>query len=194
MWWDTQATPQGVFGVPEDDYQLFTDRQTEFILDTLEPWKNDRIGDIGCGIGRLLAAMRSRQSDLQLVGVDPSPRMLAQAALVAPPLTLIRNEDGREIHGMPRLNGAYSVLTFQHVVDSTVALILSDVAEALWIRSKFVAQWLIGAPDNTGPMSYPRTVEQIESLLFTTGFSDVEFVPDWNVTRYSEEWVWTVAR
>jgi SAM-dependent methyltransferase len=76
--------------------------------------------DLGCGIGRLTLPLATRYPDTTFVGLDLSPRMVTLARNNAKARRL-RNArfltgDGRTLpKTLPRLSGAFSVLTFQHI-------------------------------------------------------------------------------
>ena len=70
-------------------------------------------------------------------------------------------------------HGAYCVLMFQHVDDIVACGYLLHVARKLKLGARFVAQWLIGDPDITAPMNYPRKLSEILRWYDLVGLSIV---------------------
>jgi SAM-dependent methyltransferase len=125
-YWDAAAAGDGrseLFSVPgiqgwEPGVTACIDQIVPALSDALKP--GNTILDLGCGIGRLTLPLATRYPDTAFVGLDISPRMVTLARNNAKARRL-RNarfltSDGRTLpKTLPRLTGAFSVLTFQHV-------------------------------------------------------------------------------
>lgn len=125
-YWDVAATGDGrseLFSVPSIDgwepgVAACLDQIIPALTDALTP--GSTILDLGCGIGRLTLPLATAFPAVSFVGLDISPRMVALARnnVKARRLrnTRFLTGDGRSLpKTLPRLAGAFSVLTFQHV-------------------------------------------------------------------------------
>lgn len=97
--------------------------------------------DLGCGIGRLSVAY-ARRHEVEVIGVDVSPVMLARAERDERVQYLVG--DGEQLPHLPELAGAFSVLTFQHIPPDRQASYVAQVAERLEPGARFVFQTVIG--------------------------------------------------
>jgi SAM-dependent methyltransferase len=125
-YWDAAASGDGrseLFSVPgiegwEPGVAACLGQIIPALTDALGP--GSTVLDLGCGIGRLTFPLATRYPDTAFVGLDVSPKMVATARANAKAQRL-RNArfltgDGRTLpKTLPRLTGAFSVLTFQHV-------------------------------------------------------------------------------
>jgi len=191
--WDDNATPAGVFNVG-DLYDEYTKRQAEFIVEQLDLSPNGSIvRDFGCGIGRLTFAVAESVPNLYVVGVDSSPKMI-EAALHAKThinhrVDFENTSDGKGLSG--GYDGAWCVLTFQHLPDDTVKQHLTDLFEILKPGARLVTQWVTSGEE--APMSYPRDAATIINWHTSAGFGDLFVSLDEHVTKYADDWVWVVA-
>lgn len=110
--------------------------------------------DLGCGVGRLLHPLADRWPEAALVGFDTSPAMLAWAQEGARPNERFLSE----WHPGP-LDGAYSVLVFQHLPRPEQEAYVKLLGEALKPGALFVLQFV--AEGDEGPLSYPAGVEEV---------------------------------
>lgn len=85
---------------------------------------DDRIVEIGCGIGRLTRVLAARTA--HVVALDVSPQMLARARELNPNLDNVdwTLGDGASLAGIPSesADGCFSFVTFQHIPDPDVTL------------------------------------------------------------------------
>ena len=189
-YWDDNATPAGVFNVG-DMYNEYTTRQAAFIVEQLDV--NARaLLDLGCGVGRLTLPVAMQLIDTTVQGVDPSWPMIREARKlysIAPNVTFHLLD--RVNLGEPTFDGAWCVLTFQHLPDHTVKQHLQDLFEILKPGARLVTQWVTHGEE--GPMSYPRRMPTILHWLIEAGFIFPHFATDHAVTDYSDDWVWVTA-
>jgi len=125
-YWDASVaedTRGELFSVPSiDGWEVGIDACLAQILPALTPAlrKEGTILDLGCGIGRLTLPLAEAFPECSFVGVDISPRMVAEARAEAKKRG-VRNArfmlgNGRTLpRTLPRLWGAFSVLTLQHL-------------------------------------------------------------------------------
>ena len=193
--WDDNATPAGVFNVG-DMYDEYTRRQAAFIVEQLDV--DTVLGvvvDLGCGIGRLTRPVaKALPPGVHVWGLDSSEAMIRKAESVHPAYY------GAMYARYPRgffadsVDGAWSVLTFQHLPDTTVKQHLADLFEILKPGARLVTQWVTaGEP---GPMSYPRDHATILSWMVDAVEPkpiDLDIYGDGFVTGYSDDWLWVVA-
>ena len=188
--WDDNATPAGVFNVG-DMYDEYTARQADFIIEQLDVDSGTML-DLGCGIGRLTLPVARSSPSLLVIGTDPSPAMHLEAKTVeGTAANVIFFMVDRVDTMQPALDGAWCVLTFQHLPDDTVKQHLADLSEILKPGARLVTQWVTEGEE--APMSYPRTHTEIRDWHFDVGFPWPTMFFDAAVTRYSDEWLWVTA-
>jgi ubiquinone/menaquinone biosynthesis C-methylase UbiE len=124
--------------------RIFFDPVQERVLDlaAAEVARPRAILDVGCGTGRLLRKAAARFPDADLLGVDPAPQMLKQAATAAEDSGIHFMEAGAEHLPFPddRFNLIFSTLTFHHWSDQARAV--GEVARVLtpggrWLLADF---------------------------------------------------------
>lgn len=133
--------------------------------------------DIGCGTGRLLAPMERAFPDVEFVGIDPTPAMLAHAATrCTSPLIC-----GSHRAPPTALGGAYSVVTFQHLPAETQGAYVAAVGRALTAGGRFVLQFVPAG--DTGPLCHPVPVRAMAAWFDAAGMDvtigDDEAFPTW---------------
>ena len=123
------------------------------VLDRLRPAPGERILDLGCGSGRLTERLASQMHDGVIVGLDLSPKMLAeaQARLSArrPPsgprrvdddgvaVHLVRG-DGAHLPFAERFDAVFSAATFHWIHDHD--MLFASIHRALAPGGRLVAQ------------------------------------------------------
>lgn len=106
----------------------------------LEP--GERVLDLGCGTGTLLAQLVAAQPQAQLTGVDPDPAVLARAArrlAGAPvPVTLLRA--GAQALPLPEdsVDVVVSTLVFHHLPDPVKDAAVAEVRRVLTQGGRFL--------------------------------------------------------
>ena len=196
--WDDNATPAGVFNVG-DMYHTYTRRQAAFIVEQLDI-QSGFVADIGCGIGRLSFEVAHEGPGLTVVGIDPSfemiqvalERLQAYTTPLSHRLTFGVFKGDRLWEGAdPFYDGAWCVLTFQHLPDDTVKQHLKDLFEILKPGARLVTQWVTSGEE--APMSYPRDWLDIFYSHRDAGFDVPTYATDEHVTKYADNWLWVVA-
>ena len=190
--WDDNATPAGVFNVG-DMYNEYTQRQAAFIVEQLGV-EDGLLLDLGCGIGRLSRPIANALPRVTVWGHDTSETMVRKAqddtpgghAFYVPLLFPLRT-----YFGFDELDGAWCVLTFQHLPDDIVQQHLADLFEILKPGARLVTQWVTSGEE--APMSYPRCWIDIFDFHRDAGFYVPTYAIDEYVTQYTDDWIWVVA-
>jgi SAM-dependent methyltransferase len=130
-----------------------TDSPTEaerinLLLGVIEPAlkpalrKGARVLDLGCGVGDLTRAMARRHPTVGFVGVDVSPAMLhlARSQPKGPGTVRFVLGDGRTLPRVGALDGAWSVVLFQHIPPEAREGYVREVAERLLPGGIFCVQ------------------------------------------------------
>lgn len=111
------------------------------VLDRLAPADGETILDVGCGTGRLTAQLAAAAGRGLVVGLDPSPAMLAQArewlARQAPRVRLVRG-DAAALPFAETFDAVFSAATLHWVRDHTAAF--RSIFRALRPGGRLVAQ------------------------------------------------------
>lgn len=134
----------------ERDLKRITDALTPATLIVSGP----RILDLGCGIGRLAIPLARRwpRGGCYVFGVDVSASMLRMAEERArdPNDPLFADQfrwalcDGRVLPSLPKLHGAYSAITLQHIPRDAAASYIAQIGERLLPPGVFIFQTLEG--------------------------------------------------
>lgn len=165
----------------------------EFCLNMIRPCLPGagKVLELGCGVGRLTIPVAERFRGLSLVGLDVSPKMLAEARARTPVATTNLSYalgDGRTIpFGPGTLNGAYSVVTLQHIPDDGVLAYLGEISNALVRGGKFTFQFTVGTEDSG--YSHCRPTQKVLSWVTAAGFR--AFIHDEGVG--DQVWAWCTA-
>lgn len=158
----------------------------------LDPRPGQRLLDVGCGTGQLLADVAARWPGVMLAGVDPSPRMLEQARTRVPAAHL----DIGEAESLPAESASVdwlvSTSAFHYVRDPFVArrefrrvlrpggtLVLTDWS-ADFLTTRLQARWS-KATDRSFQRIY--TAMELQAILVAGGF-------DVRVETYKINWYW----
>lgn len=138
--------------------------------------------DFGCGPGRLAVPVADARPDLNIVGLDISPRMLAQA----PDHQRILYLHGDDIFNLGPIDGAWSVLVFQHLPPDVAAGYLGELATAIRPGGPLLVHFIEG--DFHAGLCHQYQPDEIADMAQTAGFT---------VTDLSEQvdvrWWWLTA-
>lgn len=106
------------------------------VIELLEPKKGERILDLGCGTGHLTAKIA--ESGAQVVGLDPSERMLAQARDAYPKLELHQG-DGRDFSFPEPFDAVFTNATLHWIPEADA--VIAAVARNLKPGGRFVGEF-----------------------------------------------------
>lgn len=175
-------------------WATYVARTTDATIRLLEPAVDERILDIGCGTGALLARLATEGVPGRLAGVDPSTAMLAVARKRLPPGIDLQSARAEALPFADDLfNVAVSCNVFHFVPAPETALAEmrrvvrpgGRVAITDWchdyLSCRLLDQWL----RLTG-RGHHRTYRAAElaSMLESAGFTDVDS------RRYRVDWWW----
>lgn len=140
-----------------------------------------RVLDVGCGTGLLLHGMATRWPEaLELVGVDPAPRMVGRARAALAGYARVRVEEATA-ERLPFEDRAFdlivSALAFDHWRDQRRGLKecarVLDVGGRL-VLADLVASWL-WPTTVVGRRGHARTPRQLAALLERAGLKPLEW-------------------
>jgi ubiquinone/menaquinone biosynthesis C-methylase UbiE len=146
-----------------------------------------RVLDIGCGTGSLLALIKRKDPNVEVVGLDPDPRALARARRKGQRSALSFQLDQGFADELPYPDGAFdrvfSSFMFHHLEDADKAATLREVRRVLkpgarlhlmdFVKAdsisagRAVARWL-----HSGPRLKDNSDARILSLMHEAGLSD----------------------
>ncbi|ARS89511.1 class I SAM-dependent methyltransferase [Natrarchaeobaculum aegyptiacum] len=121
-----------------DGSHSFVYEYGEDVLDLLEPTPDERILDLGCGTGHLTARIADVGADV--VGLDRSPEMLAQARERYPEHAFVR-ADAREFAFDDPFDAVFSNAALHWIDEQDQDAVLECVADALGPGGRFVAEF-----------------------------------------------------
>lgn len=146
--------------------------------------------DIGCGWGRLTLPMATSRPEATVWGVDVSARMLGHLTRAASGQSNVRAALCAG-HGIPTdipcLDGAWSMLTFQHLPVDQQSTYLATIAGLLHPGAPIVVQFV----DNTepGPLSHPVAAGVVLGWCAAAGLAaQVALDPDRPTWRWLQAW------
>lgn len=173
-YWDTRAEQVGARVATFDgiDWDAGTAEMAAQIL----PHLSGVAADLGCGMGRLSAAVRAE--GVPVVGLDASAPMLAgredRGPYVQGDVTALPFADGS-------LGSAWSVLVAQHLTATQFAAMFAEAARVIVRGGRFVVQWVPGTV-NVGP-DQRHTAATVKSIADRAGLTWVDawcaVHPDW---------------
>ncbi len=157
---------------PVDDvYTTSTSAVIESLDMTFEP--GQWVLDLGCGPGRILKPLRTRNPQTHFIGLDISPHMVAGC-----PGVIIGNGHTIPIH----VDAAYSVNLFQHLEVWDQATYPAEVKHH--VDGPFRFQFVTAGEE--GPFSHPVSVERMTELVAAAGLE----ITDVLVSSVEWEWAW----
>jgi trans-aconitate 2-methyltransferase len=112
------------------------------VLERLAPRPGERILDLGCGTGRLTAAVAERTGAL-VVGADRSAAMLTRAAAQPTGRTVFLLADGTALPFAEAFDAVFSTATFHWISDHDALFV--ELHQALRPGGRLIAQWGGGA-------------------------------------------------
>ncbi|MBD2703335.1 methyltransferase domain-containing protein [Spirosoma sp. BT702] len=155
------------------------------VLNLLDPKPGERILDLGCGTGELTA--RIAESGAEVIGLDASPSMIANARLSFPHLSF-QEGDARDFNTDQPFDAIFSNATLHWINETEQPSVLAAVFRALKPGCRFVAELggrgnvarilnalakalnELGMNDPVNPNFFP-SVGQYTTMLETAGFS-----------------------
>lgn len=196
-YWDTTAAqPHAeLFSIPgitgwEEGIEACIRQLTPVLGDVLA--SGGKVLDLGCGPGRLTFPLAYHFPKATMIGVDISPRMVAEARREAKARDL-RNArfvlgNGRTLpKTLPRLDGAFSVLTFQHLPHEAQRGYLRAVAAKLKPGGVFRLQFVTSKVDHF--LSHG-----VEPTMMIQWCRDAGLRPGVVDTGVDESWGWITVK
>lgn len=186
-WWNSQARTRlelsvwGVEGQWEEGIALCVDAVVPEL-----PTNPTRLLDLGCGPGRLTKPIAGLFPAATIVGVDISAVMLEEASRNTPQASFMLG-DGCSLPDVGVLDGAWSVLMFQHCSAAVSAGYVEQVAVALRRGGRFRFQVCVG-PQRSW-MNHGVSEEMVFDWCADAGLT-VETVDRGLIYA---EWLWVTA-
>lgn len=143
-----------------------------------------RVLDLGCGIGRLASPIATAYPDTTVIGFDASATMLQW---VTDPAVEWVYGDCTTLPQIGPLDGAWSVLVFQHVDEPTKRCYLDALGDLLRPGARFVLQWVTEA--EAGPLSHPTPTRDMLRWVLDAGFNPIAL----DVGAIYPQWAWLVV-
>lgn len=119
-----------------DDKHSFVWKLASTVVDLLAPQQRERILDIGCGTGQLTAQIA--ESGAEVVGLDSSPAMIAEARRLYPQVEFVV-ADAHDFELTGRFDGAFSNAAFHWISDPP--RVIECVARALRPDGRLVVEF-----------------------------------------------------
>jgi len=128
-----------------DDKHSFVWKLAAGVLELLDPKPGERILDLGCGTGHLTGKIA--EGGIEVIGVDRSPEMIAQAREKYPALRF-ELMDARELAVDGRFDAVFSNATLHWIKEPE--RVIAGIAKLLKPGGRFVAEF--GGKGNTGEL------------------------------------------
>ncbi len=147
-------------------------RHGEALIELLDPRPGERIVDLGCGSGQLAAKIAEKGAEV--IGIDASAEMIAQALVNFPSIDF-RLGDAAKFAVSPPVDAVFSNAALHWVKDQPAAL--ACIWRALKPGGRFVAEFggsgnirrILEAADGANPWFFP-TIGEYAALLEQQGF------------------------
>lgn len=143
-----------------------------------------RVLDLGCGTGRLASPIAAAHPDTTVIGFDASAGMLRWAE---DPAVEWVHGDCSSLGALGPLDGAWSVLVFQHLDEATKRCYLDVLGGLLLPGARLVLQWVVEG--ETGPLSHPASVADMLRWVVEAGLG----LRQVSVGAIYPQWAWLVA-
>lgn len=137
-----------------DDKHSFVWKLAAGVLELLDPQPGERIVDLGCGTGHLTDKIA--EAGAEVIGVDLSPEMIAQAREKYPALRF-EVMDARELALNGRFDAVFSNATLHWINEPE--RVITGIMKLLKPGGRFVAEF--GGKGNTGELL--KAVERIRT-------------------------------
>ena len=149
-------------------YHQVSDPQTSWglkVVDRLRPAAGELILDIGCGTGRLTAAIAERAPDAAVIAVDRSRTMVEQARRTLPGSVPVLQADGVHLPFAGAFDAVFSTATFHWIADHPT--LFSEIHRVLAPGGRLVSQ--AGGGPNLAAL-YGRTAALASEPEFSSQF------------------------
>lgn len=170
------CTLAGVSDWDAAHYHQVSDPQTSWglkVLARLRPSPGERILDIGCGTGRLTAAMCDQASEASVVGIDRSWTMVEQARRVLDVRVPVLQVDAVQLPFGQAFEAVFSTATFHWIPDHPQ--LFSEIHRVLTPGGRLVSQ--AGGGPNLAAL-YSRTAALASDPDFSMRFDG--WTDPWN--------------
>lgn len=158
-----------------------------------------RILEIGCGIGRLTIPIAKKYPNAKVFGVDISETLIkygiSQAEKEKIKNVFFHVNDGRELPSLPKIDIAYSMITFQHISEDGVRYYIDQIAKLLNKGGIFRFQFVEGVDHAEFSQQYDRKI--VEKWCEDAGLKLLSEEDDTNSfpeATQKPEWVWLTLR
>jgi SAM-dependent methyltransferase len=125
------------------------------VVSIATPLQGDSILDYGCGDGHLFSHFVGRFNRAKLVGYDPDPKLLAEAAPeVAAGSVLTSDVDALQRNYQHTFSLIYCMEVCEHLTDKALGQLVTNIREL----SAPQATIIFGVPIETGPSGFLKSI------------------------------------